>query len=281
MNTFSSPVLTARHTIGVFFIRSSLNGNQDKGDNPGEVVNLLRLSRDNLREKTWLYAGKPENPLIFFRDIFCDIIYLMNGKVNGADNQQGSLCDPSETIRRAPFAKKEILAYLNGAVHDATLNKGKRIRFSQKNKQWLEILQKFLREIGCNSWIYKEGKNRNVFVLETLCKNLDFRFNPLNLTDGEKTAYIRGFFDAEGGVPHKAGRFYIQLVQKDFGKIQMIKTLLKGLGIESGKIHNPSRKIDPDYWRIFISSQSHRKFAKVVNSYHPLKAKILCERMKI
>lgn len=212
----------------------------------------------------------------------------MSKKASDAENQQateahkGFMCSgASETICQTPFAKTEILAYLNGAIHDATLNKGKRIRFSQKNKQWLEILQKFLKEISCNSWIYKEGKGRNVFVLETLCKNLDFRFNPLNLTDGEKIAYIKGFFDAEGGMPHKAGRFYIQLVQKDLRKIQMIKTLLKDLGIESGKIHNPSRKVDPDYWRIFISAQSYKKFAEIINSLHPLKAKIFRQRMKI
>jgi intein-encoded DNA endonuclease-like protein len=199
------------------------------------------------------------------------------------ENQQGSLSDPSETTRRAPFARKEILAYLNGAIHDATLNKGKRIRFAQKNKQWLKTLQRLLKSISCNSWIYKEGKNRKVYVLETLCKDLDFRFNSENLKNNKvKIFYLRGFFDAEGGIPHKkSGRFYIQLVQKDLGKIKMIKRLLADLRIKSGKIHNPSRKIDPDYWRIFILAENHKKFAKVINSFHPLKAKVFRERMKI
>ena len=65
-------------------------------------------------------------------------------KVLGADNQQGSRpagsgIDPSETTRRTPTvgSREEILAYLQGAMHDASLNKGKRIRFVQKYREWL------------------------------------------------------------------------------------------------------------------------------------------------
>ena len=210
----------------------------------------------------------------------------MSDKAFGAENQQATLAflprESSETIRQTPFTKKKIIAYLNGALHDATLNKGKRIRFSQKNRQWLRNLQFLLRKIDCNSWIYKEGKTRNIYVLETLCKDLDFRFNPLKLeTDEEKSSYIRGFFDAEGGIPHKKGRFYIQLVQKDLRKIKNLKNILYSLGIECGKIHNPSKRVDPDYWRLFILAKYHRRFAEIINSYHPVKNKIFCEWMKI
>lgn len=210
----------------------------------------------------------------------------MSNKAIGAENQQATPTkrsgEPSETIRQTPNTKSEILAYLNGALHDASLNKGKRIRFAQKNKQWLKNLQLLLKQIDCNSWIYKEGKNRNVYVLETLCKDLDFKFNPAILkTRREKVFYVRGFFDAEGGIPHQSGRFYIQLVQKNLKKIKQLKYLLNTLGIESGKIHNPSKHVDPDYWRIFIHVRDHKKFAKTVNSNHPLKIKIFRKRMKI
>lgn len=212
----------------------------------------------------------------------------MSENVISAENQQGSRpdkmswIDPSETTRRTPRTKYEIVAYLNGALGDASLNKGKRIRFSQKNKQWLINLQSLLKKINCNSWIYKEGKHRNVYVLETLCRNLNFNFNPSQLENSlEKAFYIKGFFDAEGGVPHTRDRFYIQLVQKNFGKIEQIKSLLSDLDIESGKIHNPSKKVDPDYWRIFISTKHHARFAQIVNSYHPVKSRIFWDRMKI
>ena len=60
----------------------------------------------------------------------------MSENVLSADNQQGSrrvrnAIDPSETTRRSPKSE-EIIAYLQGALHDASLNKGKRIRFVQK-----------------------------------------------------------------------------------------------------------------------------------------------------
>ncbi len=210
----------------------------------------------------------------------------MSENVFSADNQQGSRSiigiDPSETTRRTPNTKFEIIAYLNGALGDASLNKGKRIRFVQKEKEWLEYLQVLLKKINCNSWMYKEGKDRNVYVLETLCTDLDFSFDVSKLSNSkEKSFYVRGFFDAEGGVPRTKDRFYIQLVQKNLNKIEQLKSLLSDLGIKSGKIHNPSKKVDPDYWRIFVSTNSHQRFAKIIFSSHPIKSKIFCERMKI
>ncbi len=209
-----------------------------------------------------------------------------------ADNQQGSrqninmqcLVDPSETTRRSPpmHEKVEIIAYLHGAMHDASLNKGKRIRFVQKYPVWLKTLQKLLARIDSNSWIYKEGKNRNLYVLETICDELDFSFDPAGLnTVIEKIAYLRGFFDSEGGIPRNGKRFYIQLTQKDHGKMKKIKNILDSLGIKSGKLHNPSKKVDPEYWRIFISSDSHYRFVSVIGSYHPIKSEIMHRRMKI
>src|SRR3989344_737871 len=211
-----------------------------------------------------------------------------------ADNQQGTLrqaqgmglrqvgWDTSETTRQTPVTKSEIIAYLNGAIHDATLNKGNRVRFGQKDIRWLEYLKVLLKNIGCNSWIYKEGRTRNLYVLETLCKDLDFKLNATTLkSKREKMFYIRGFFDAEGGTPVNSGRFYIQLVQKNFGKIKNLKILIEDLGINVGKMHNPSRRVNPDYWRIFIRADSNRKFAEIINSNHPIKAVAFRERMKI
>lgn len=219
-------------------------------------------------------------------------LLLKSKNVFGADNQQGSLLseaersNPSETTRRSPLIhtlnKKEIYAYLHGAMHDATLNKGKRIRFGQKYPEWLETLKDLLCLVEENSWIYKEGKTRNLYILETVCKNLDFSFNPKNLsTKGEKIAYIRGFFDAEGGIPHNNGKFYIQLVQKDLIKMETIKKVLTDLGISCGKIHNPSVRVDPDYWRLFISRKSHKEFALIIGSWHPVKSEIFSKWMMI
>ena len=191
----------------------------------------------------------------------------MSDKVSSADNQQGrfrsEIGKPSETTRRAPYSEKEIKAYLLGALHDATFSSNRRFRYSQKGTEWLKALKALLKRIGYSSWIYKEGKGRDVYVLETLAKFLDFKCNPLKFkSNAEKIHYIRGFFDAEGGIPKNNKRFYIQLVQSDKHKLQKIKKILEELEIKTGKIHNPSIKVDPDYWRMYVLAKSHQRFAK-------------------
>jgi intein-encoded DNA endonuclease-like protein len=207
----------------------------------------------------------------------------MSKNVFSADNQQGSLHqpmnDPSETTRQAP----QIKAYLLGALHDGTFSSNKRFRISQSGIDWLKFLQKLFRELGYNSWIYKEGKNRKVYVLETLASFLDFNFNPLKLkTKKEKISYIKGFFDAEGGIPrNKKARFYIQLTQNDKKKLEKIKKILNCLKIDVGKIHNPSKSVDPDYWRIYILAKSQQSFLVKIGTFHPRKIKVLKKRMMI
>ena len=212
----------------------------------------------------------------------------MSNNAARAENQQGShpsirWTDPSETTRRAPFNEREVKSYLLGALHDGTFSSNKRFRISQKGTEWLEILKGLFKRIGYNSWIYKEGKDRDVYILETLANFLDFGFNPLQCnTRAEKIGYIRGFCDAEGGIPKKnTDRFYIQLVQKDKPKLEKLKCMLKTLGIKVGKIHNPSKRIDPDYWRFFVSRESHKDFCTYVSTWHPRKQQILRKRMMI
>lgn len=211
----------------------------------------------------------------------------MGDNVSSADNQQGSRfisseIDPSETTRRAPFSEGEVKAYLLGSLHDATFSSNKRFRFSQKGTEWLLILKHLLQSIGYNSWIYQEGKSRSVYVLETLASFLDFKCNPLEFkTTAERISYVRGFFDAEGGIPKNGKRFYIQLVQKDKPKLEKLKRILSAARIQTGKIHNPSREVDPEYWRMYVLSGSHTQFARIVGSWHPRKSELLRKRMKI
>lgn len=215
----------------------------------------------------------------------------MSNNVASADNQQGSRplkfekfkrIDPSETTRRAPLSEKETKSYFLGALHDATFSSNKRFRFSQKGTGWLKLLKSLLKKIGYNSWIYQEGKKRSVYVLETLADFLDFKINPLKLkTKKEQVCYIRGFFDAEGGIPKNNKRFYIQLVQSNRKKLQQIKMILAELGIKTGKIHNPSKMVDPYYWRMYVLAESQKKFAEIIGSFHPMKKPIFKKRMMI
>ena len=209
----------------------------------------------------------------------------MRKNISSADNQQGSehkkycVFRPSETIRRAP----QIKAYLLGALHDGTFSSNRRFRISQAGRHWLKLLKDLFSQLGYNSWIYKEGKHRRVYVLETLAEFLDFNFDPATLReDKEKICYVKGFFDAEGGIPRdRKSRFYIQLVQNDKKKLEKIKILLEGSGIKVGKIHNPSRSIDPNYWRMYILAGSQKDFLNKIGSWHPRKIKTLKKRMMI
>lgn len=191
-----------------------------------------------------------------------------------ADNQQGSLRqladDPSETTRRSPLFKRIVKAYFLGALHDGTFSSNKRFRISQKGREWLHRLKILLQEIGYSAWIYKEGANRDVYALETLAEFLDFNCNPLLFeTPQEKIVYIRGFFDADGGIPHqRKAQLYIQLVQNNKQKLEWIKQILEDLEIRIGKIHNLSYRIDPQYWRMFVLSDSREicTFNRIVAS---------------
>jgi hypothetical protein len=124
---------------------------------------------------------------------------------------------------------------------------------------------------------------RSVYALETTAAFLDLRFNPLSLSSTkERMAYVRGYFDAEGGIPHsKKAPFYIQLCQKNYAELTKVRAILEKMSIRCGVIHNPSSTVDPQYWRFFVRTQSHGAFIRKISSWHPRKQQLLCRRMMI
>lgn len=178
---------------------------------------------------------------------------------------------------------EQIIAYLLGAVHDGTYNqKHRTFRITQKNVGWLKVLKNCLTQLGYRSWIYKEGRSRKVYSLETTADIFKSKHDTLTFSKKAKTAYVRGYFDAEGGIPRDSNHwFYIQISQKNKLELEALKGILEKLGISCGKIHIPSVKVDPDYYRFFIARQSHKDFARLVGSWHPRKKEIFRLRMKI
>ena len=195
--------------------------------------------------------------------------------------------DPSETtrrLRRKNILAKITIAYLQGILGGATYSKiHKTYRISQSNRDWLELIKNLLWDVGDKSWIYKEGKNRNVYVLETTSKKLSIDFDPINLrSDDEKIAYIRGYFDAEGGTSRdEKVRFYLQFAEKNKTRLEKVRNLLGQLGIEGGRIHCPSSNKDPNYWRFYVRVKSYNRFISKIGSWHPRKQKIFLNRKKI
>jgi len=70
-------------------------------------------------------------------------------------------------------------------------------------------------------------------------------------------------------------------VQSDKSKLKKIKIILRDFGIRTGKIHNPSYKVDPNYWRMYVSADSQELFVRKIKSWHPRKINSLRERVKI
>ncbi len=167
-------------------------------------------------------------------------------------------------------------AYLLGALHDGTVRK-LTYRIVQKDQAYIEFLVKEIKDIGSNAWMYKEGKTRNLYVVE-FSRNLLKDFTVRSRQD--KIDYIRGYFDAEGGVSRDPKvRYYLYFAQKNLKDLEQIRQWLEEFGIICGSVHNPSKKVDPDYWRFFISIKSYVRFAQLIGSWHPVKGKFL--RMKI
>lgn len=184
-----------------------------------------------------------------------------------------SRCDPSETTRRAPNGLTDMSKpYLLGVMHDST-ERRTTYRISSKQKSYVELLAKMIKNSGHNAWIYREGRHRNMYIVEfskTLMKNVAIK------TKQDKIDYIRGYFDAEGSVPHSPKtRFYIYFAQKNKEDLLQVQRYLNDVGILTGKIHNSSQKVDPDYWRFFIRCQSYHAFIEKIDSWHPIKCQLL------
>jgi DNA-binding transcriptional regulator WhiA len=165
-------------------------------------------------------------------------------------------------------------AYLLGALHDAT-EREYTYRLSQKDSQYVETIASIVGDLGFDAWTYQEGKSRDIYVAE-FAKTV---LNGFEITSTEeKRAYARGYFDADGSVPtDPSARFYVYFAQNDRADLRELKTYLAELDIETGTLHQPSADNAPEYWRFYVSTSSHERFAKEVGSSHPRKRQMLRE----
>jgi hypothetical protein len=179
---------------------------------------------------------------------------------------------------------KGLEAYLQGALCDGThsaLHGTHRI--GQSDPEWLRTLRFMLDCLGHRAWMYREGRNRNFWILETTAAFLSTKYDPRPLV-GSLAAlhYVRGYFDSDGGMPRcPTARLYLQFVQKDRQSLEVVANLMESWDIRCGRIHNPSPRVVPDYWRLYVLSRSHGRFISLVGSWHPRKRQQLNARMKI
>jgi hypothetical protein len=185
-------------------------------------------------------------------------------------------------VPKSDFLKIE--AYLQGALKDGTFSARHRShRIGQKEREWLVLLRGMLSELGWRGWIYREGRTRDFWVLETGAPFLSTSFDARPLIGREEgIAYVRGFFDAEGGLPRDIrARFYIQFVQKDRPALAVVREILESWEISCGRLHNPSSTVDPDLWRFYVRATSHQRFLRVVGSWHPRKSAVIATRLTV
>jgi hypothetical protein len=214
-------------------------------------------------------------------------------KPTGADNQQGSRKRSSSGRFLTPqrlhaellgTGAKGLEAYLQGALRDGTRSSRHNThRIGQADRRWLETIGLTLDRLGHRWWIYREGRTRAFWILETSAPFLSVRFNAAPLIGtSEGLCYVRGYFDAEGGMPRDpSARLYLQLCQKDRANLETAREILESWAIRCGRVHNPSVRVDPDYWRFYVRAGSHQRFMTTVGSWHPRKRQLLDNRMKI
>ena len=211
----------------------------------------------------------------------------------GADNQQGSRgTRPARGLLTPQRLHAELLetgatgleAYLQGALRDGTRSALHNThRFCQSSLDWVDLIRDILELLGHRGWVYREGRDRNLWVVETTAPFLSLAFDGATLV-GQAAGldYVRGYFDAEGGMPiNSTARLYLQFTQKDRANLQGVKAILESFGILCGQLHNPSARVDPNYWRFYVSSRSHEDFFRLVGSWHPRKRQQIQTRMKI
>lgn len=157
-------------------------------------------------------------------------------------------------------------------MHDGTVH-GTTVRISQREESYVKRVRQLIEGAGGKAWTYREGKDRALFVVEF---SYSFVASHRLVSRNDCVNYVRGFFDAEGGVPaNPKAEPYIYFAQKNRNELEELREMLGQLGIACGKLHLPSAAADPDYWRFYVRRRSHGRFARVVGSSHPRKGPIL------
>jgi len=163
-------------------------------------------------------------------------------------------------------------SYILGAMHDGTVRR-RTLRISQKEEAYVLFLRGLVEAAGGRAWTYREGKSRHLYVVEF---SRSFLHGHSIRTRQDRIDYARGYFDAEGGIPASLRAVpYVYFAQKDRPDLEEVRAILISMGIGCGKVHNPSRRADPDYWRFYVHRNSLCRFAKTIGSWHPRKAPVL------
>ncbi len=147
------------------------------------------------------------------------------------------------------------LAYLLGALRDATtdIRKGKNyeLKIGQKDVRWLLYLQKLFKELfGDGGNISPHGDylilritNKAVVLKIVEISEIEVPQNTWDTPsllhtapEAAKIDYVRGFWDAEGGLPKTTKQTYISFDQKNRSALEFIRDILITKGFHPTRI---------------------------------------------
>lgn len=188
------------------------------------------------------------------------------------------------------------LGYLAGALRDGTVSNEIQgewtVSFYCINKKYLEIIQKLVKNLfGVEQKIERFGqvygvriRSKTLFLFFTLlfeAKRKQEEWNTPKLIQRSsrdvKLAYITGFFDAEGGIPHlekmrnpSKKNLYVKFVQKNKESLEFIKKTLENENVNMGKVYYSDNK-----YVVKVNMHSIPSFSQLIFPQHPAKAKRL------
>ena len=177
---------------------------------------------------------------------------MISDKPTGADNQQGSrgesLLDSLLTPQRLHAEllatdAKSLEAYLQGALRDGTRSVQHRThRIGAAERDWLVLLKDILASAASAAGSTVRGQAGTTGSSRPGRHSSIYRSMPadsLGLHAG--LTYVRGYFDADGGMPVNPGaRLYFQFAQSSRDSLRAVAANLEVWGIATGRIHNPS-----------------------------------------
>lgn len=189
------------------------------------------------------------------------------------------------------------ICYLAGAFRDGCLSTQWQIKIKQKSKDYLltKIIPILNQEFSLNltkSVVHLQADANKRFYIafkrKTVWKTVRKRFKiPLDsrlwetppfvkkLDKALLRFYVRGFFDAEGGVPRNpmSSKLYISFTQRNRESLKFLNTKLHSQwNIVSGKLRVSDSK--SRCWRLTITGlDSIKRFITEVGTDHPYKAR--------
>ncbi|HIH20902.1 TPA: hypothetical protein HA244_06575 [Candidatus Micrarchaeota archaeon] len=196
----------------------------------------------------------------------------------------------------------EEIAYLIGALRDGSFSEIPsqqiyRVRFYQKNRQWLEFISRIIeKNFGKKPGFYLDGRH-NVWCLSLTSKKVFQELSRLAEFTGDqgswltpswilngapvlRMAYVRGFFDAEGSVnsfekttlDFSEKNIRIYLAQANKPVLEELRKILLEFGVRCGRVCGPYFKKNSTtgmYALLVYGSKEVLKFYDCFNSTHP------------